>query len=230
MQTPRHMDESASMNTTSLLVALLVVLLSGCANSKDTETSYLFVQQAGEAEITESTLILRAAREQVAWFTDRPVREAGQIPTEEFPHLWDKGENSFADDPPNADFTCTRDAEVFQSVLRLTNPLYDPANRTFTYEFETIDPTTTPDFSRCAEPQLFIDGAVFAASSSDTEKWYVDWTSQICVRNCDSSTAPECGGQAAAWDTLYDSAATCCESALAWLSADTCIDNSQHGS
>ncbi|HAC79150.1 MAG TPA: hypothetical protein DCG06_02560, partial [Deltaproteobacteria bacterium] len=56
------------------------------------------------------------------WFTDRPYREAGQIPTEEFLTLWDEGENSFADDPPNADFTCSVNGEVVNYVLELQNP------------------------------------------------------------------------------------------------------------
>ena len=77
--------------------------------------SFLFVQNGTGGTLSETTVTLTGVSSQTGWFTDRPYREAGQIPTEEFIGLWDEGK-AFAEDPPNADFTCTVDSEVVNYV------------------------------------------------------------------------------------------------------------------
>ena len=104
------------------LLAAVMLLAASCGDSNNKGPEYLFVQTSDGATLTDSTLTLTGISPQTGWFTDRPYREAGQIPTEEFLTLWDEGENSFADDPPNADFTCTIDGEVVNYVVELQNP------------------------------------------------------------------------------------------------------------
>ena len=83
--------------------------------------SYLFVQNGTGGTLSETTLTLTDVSSQTGYFSDRPYRVAGQFPTEEFIALWDEGE-LFAEDPPNADFTCTVDSEVVNYVVELTSP------------------------------------------------------------------------------------------------------------
>ena len=104
------------------LLAAIMLLAASCGDSGNKGTELLFVQTSDGATLTDSTLTLTGISPNTGWFTDRPYREAGQIPTEEFLTLWDEGENSFADNPPNADFTCTVDGEVVNYVVELQNP------------------------------------------------------------------------------------------------------------
>ena len=103
-----------------------MLLAASCADSNNKGPEYLFVQTSNGATLTDAKLTLAGISPNTGWFTDRPYREAGQIPTEEFLTLWDEGENSFADDSPNADFTCTIDGEVVNYVVELAAPFYNP--------------------------------------------------------------------------------------------------------
>jgi hypothetical protein len=113
------------MKMTLWLFATVLLFAASCGDSENDGRSYLFVQNADHAVLTESTLMLRFVSEQTGWFTDRPYREAGQMPTEEFVRLWNEGENSFADNLPNADFTCEVGDEVVNYVVTLSKPVFD---------------------------------------------------------------------------------------------------------
>ena len=115
-----------------------MLLAASCADSNNKGPEYLFVQTSNGATLTDAKLTLAGISPNTGWFTDRPYREAGQIPTEEFLTLWDEGENSFADDPPNADFTCTIDGEVVNYVVELAAPFYNPC--LFVSSFPSIFP------------------------------------------------------------------------------------------
>ncbi len=116
----------------------------------------LFVQSSDGGELTESTLTLSGVSEKTGWFSDRPFRAAGQITTEEFISLWDEGDNSFADDPPNADFTCEVDGEVVNFVVELTDPLLDGAELSYTVAL--LSPAELAGRVACsAKVHLFID-------------------------------------------------------------------------
>ena len=66
-----------------------------------------FFQHSDSATLTETTLKLNGVSPQTGWFTNRPYRGAGQTLTEEFISWWSQGDDSFTDDPPNADLDCT---------------------------------------------------------------------------------------------------------------------------
>ena len=89
------------------LLAAIMLLAASCGDSNNKGPELLSVQTSDGATLTNSTLTLTGISPNTGWFTDRPYREAGQISTEEFILAWAEGEDSFADDPPNADFTCT---------------------------------------------------------------------------------------------------------------------------
>ena len=93
--------------------------------------SFLFVQNAEGGTLTESILVLTGVSLQTGWFTDRPHRDAGQVPTENFIANWGEGENSFAHDPPNANVTCEVDGTVVNYVVELTNPSFGGVNLSY---------------------------------------------------------------------------------------------------
>ena len=121
----------------------------------------LVVQSADGGELTESTLTLSGVSDQTGWFLDRPFRFAEQIAIEEFVSLWDEGDNFFAADPPNANFTCEADGEVVNRVVTLQNPVRihvgeDTWNLRYTAH-PTEEGTATPSVSCDGPAQLFLD-------------------------------------------------------------------------
>ena len=153
------------------LLAAIMLLAASCGDSNNKGPELLFVQTSEFASFNanDARLELTGINPRTGWFTDRPYREAGQIPTEEFLTLWDEGENSFADDPPNADFTCTIDGEVVNYVVELQNPTLlvpyvsegcDSGACVLSYDITFIGPDAVEagDFVECdGTAHLFID-------------------------------------------------------------------------
>ena len=122
--------------------------------------SPLFVQNGTGGTLSETTLTLTDVSSQTGWFSDRPYRESGQMSTEEFIALWDEGE-TFAEDPPNADVTCTVDSEVVNFVVELTSP--SMTGEDLSYSVNAVGDTVLPEapVACAADSHLFIDGASF---------------------------------------------------------------------
>ena len=157
------------MKASIYLLAAILLLAASCGDSNNKGPEYLFVQTSDGATLTDSTLTLTGISPNTGWFTDRPYREAGQVPTEEFLLAWGEGENSFADDPPNADFTCTFGGEVVNYVVELQNPTLlvpyvsegcDSGGCVLNYDITFTGPDTVEagDFVECdGAAHLFID-------------------------------------------------------------------------
>ena len=123
--------------------------------------SRLYVQDATGGTLTETTLVLSGVDESTPWFTDRPYREAGQITTAEFVALFsEEGANSFAADPPNADFTCKSGGEVVNQVVTLTDPVLDETAGTLTYTVALVPNVAGGDSTEITcdgDAHLFVD-------------------------------------------------------------------------
>ena len=119
--------------------------------------SYLFVQQGAGGTVSESTLTLSGISSQTGWFTDRPYRSAGQGATEEFiSRLWDDGDDSFGDNPPNAEFTCTIDGEPVNYAVELASPRLEGGD--LTYSARAIGEGAPLSQASCeSDSQLFLD-------------------------------------------------------------------------
>ena len=165
-------------NTIYLLASLLLVTAACGAGSNPADPpELLFVQNSDGGTLTDSTLTLTGVSPQTGWFTDRPYRVAGQVPTERFVLLWD--ESSVVDDPPNADFTCTVEGEVVNYVVELQNPALlvpyvsegcDSGICVLGYDITFIgtDVVEAGDFVECdGTAHLFIDAATDSAIAVD---------------------------------------------------------------
>jgi len=62
----------------------------------------MFVQTAEGITSDGGTLTLTGVTPSTLYFSDRPQRVVGHMSTSDFVELWDEGDNSFAEDPPNA--------------------------------------------------------------------------------------------------------------------------------
>ena len=71
--------------------------------------------------------------------------------------------------------------------------------------------------SACCENRLpWITSSVCEARSTNSaiagsNLWFVDWTIDKCVRDCDDPSDQECGGIANKWDHLHHSSSACCQ-------------------
>ena len=124
------------------------------ANSAGDEVSLLFVQDADGGTIDDDQLTMVEVSPNTGWFTDRPVREAGQMATADFVSLWDEG-NTFDIDPPNADFTCQAGGDTVNVVVELSSPVVN--GRTLSYDVVQVGDTPTGDFDCDGNAHLFID-------------------------------------------------------------------------
>ncbi len=88
------------------------------------EPSFLLVVSAGSGSVEGSTLTLVGVPS-VIYFSDRPVRIAGQRSVESFVATWDQGDDSFAADPPNAVLSLLDAEGVEDSVIELTSAELD---------------------------------------------------------------------------------------------------------
>jgi hypothetical protein len=101
------------------------------------EVEALFVQSAAGMAFESGRLTLNGVAPTTLMFADRPQRVTGHVPTEEFLDSWGDGENSFADDPPNAVLSTFSENEVNDVVVVLQDPALE-ADR-FSYQVEVLD-------------------------------------------------------------------------------------------
>ncbi len=118
------------------------------------EIEEMYVQNAAAAAFSDSTLTLRGIAPSVLFFADRPEREVGHVTCEDFVSEWGEGENSFAEDPPNAVLTFLEPGEDVPEAVTVV--LRDPelAGDTFSYSVEVLDGTLPGEAGSCS---LFID-------------------------------------------------------------------------
>jgi hypothetical protein len=137
--------------------------------------SLLFVQTGGATTLAPGagdmhTLTITGVTAQTLYFTDRPSRIAGAIPTTTFIDQWPE---AFGDSPPNGTLIghpeTGGDTEE-AVVVELMSPAYDAASSTLTYQVRILDveeivnrtfeqePLTVLDAPRqYTEAHLFID-------------------------------------------------------------------------
>ena len=101
------------------------------------EIEALFVQSAGGMAYHDGRLTLNGVAPTTLMFSDRPQRVTGHVPTEEFLDSWGDGDDSFADDPPNAVLSTFSEDEVNDVVVVLQDPALDGDR--FSYQVEILD-------------------------------------------------------------------------------------------
>ena len=118
------------------------------------EIESLFVQTAHGLTTADGTITLKMLSPSTLYFSDRPKREVGHMSTEHFVEVWDQGDNSFADDPPNAVVSYLDPKHDFpeDTVVVLRDPRIDGAD--LTYSIEILDGTLPKEAGPVA---LFID-------------------------------------------------------------------------
>ncbi len=122
-------------------------VIKPASEDPDDQLSLLFIQTAKSGTFVQkdgrNILTLVEISPLTVWFSDRPQRATGSINTDLFYALWNEGEDSFADDPPNAALEFT---DIFGNpvvvIVELTNPVYSPESQTFQYDIVILGEAT----------------------------------------------------------------------------------------
>jgi len=98
------------------------------------QADFLFVQTANGMTFDKATskLTLTGVSPVTVFFSDRPERIAGNMPTKVFVPFWSKGKDSFLSDPPNADLSILEGDTVQQVVVVLQGPVLKGNALTYT--------------------------------------------------------------------------------------------------
>jgi hypothetical protein len=118
------------------------------------EIEAMFVQVAHGLTTSNGTLTLHGLGHSTLFFADRPQRVVGHLTSRKFIGEWGEGENSFAEDPPNAvvSFLETGDAVPDEVIVVLRDPQL--AGNTLSYKVEVLDGVLPARAGPCS---LFID-------------------------------------------------------------------------
>jgi hypothetical protein len=131
--------------------------------TSNADISFMFVQTFGAGSIDAATdgveLLLLVADHvagQTLYFSDRPERIVGMVPTEK---LLGSGANSSGigftpENPPNAALVLPGDKIL---VVELIDPSYDPASGQIRYQLRVLDDVTQLDLKLDSEPLTAAD-------------------------------------------------------------------------
>jgi len=125
---------------------------SECEDASKEIVNLLFVQSAHGAELSNGVLRLKTVNPATLLFSDRPDRVTGHEPTEDFVDNWDKGDDSFKSNPPNATLSILTGPEPLEIVLILKSPRLDKGD--LLYDVEVLD---GPQKASGDASSLFID-------------------------------------------------------------------------
>ena len=114
------------------LIALLVPLsASAVGATDDSETVPSLFTLAGMSGTLKGDELTLNGVPLVVYFTDRPMRKAGSISLKRFTKMWDRGENSFKEDPPSAELAVYEKSGDKHVVLILEKPKVNGNKITF---------------------------------------------------------------------------------------------------
>ena len=148
------------MRYLSLLAAVIAVAFSSCNQAKKNEPQYLFVLHAKSGRYSNGKLMLEGVDQNVAYFTDRPVRKAGTFTVATFLKSWTKGvKNNFHDNPPNAGLVSSErnKADYSEESIELKSPVYDASRDALVFDIKFLNQKVLREGEQLSDVVLFID-------------------------------------------------------------------------
>jgi hypothetical protein len=114
----------------------------------------LFVQSAHGMTTNNGSVTFHGLAHATLFFADRPQRVVGHLSTRKFVDQWGEGEDSFAEDPPNAVVSFLEDGDTVPEEVTMT--ISDPTldGNSLTYKVDVLDGTLPVSTGPCS---LFID-------------------------------------------------------------------------
>jgi len=118
------------------------------------EIEAMFVQTAQSMSAGGDSITLHGLTPHTIFFSDRPQRVVGHLTSKQFVDEWDKGDNSFSEDPPNAviSFLRSGDQTPEDAVVVIKEPRLDEDE--LTYGVEVLEGSLPTSAALCT---VFID-------------------------------------------------------------------------
>jgi hypothetical protein len=186
--------------------------------SSDDKTAFMFVQTFGPGSLAPSatngllTLTADHLAAQTLFFSDRPERIVGMVPTEQFLSAGPNDVSGFSElDPPNAALVfSTADGNGDIAVLELIDPTFDASNGTVTYSVRLLDDVesvglsleTTPVSAESA-PRDFAAASLFIDDCPDGQV--------VCLAGDGSGEIGQFPSPSGSMGFCYDAAQICCK-------------------
>jgi hypothetical protein len=114
----------------------------------------LFVQSAHGLTTSNGSMAFHGLTHATLFFADRPQRVVGHLTTRKFVEQWGEGEDSFAEDPPNAVVSFLEDGDTVPEEVTMTNSDPQLDGDTLTYKVDIRDRMLP---TRAGRYSLFID-------------------------------------------------------------------------
>lgn len=96
--------------------------LAPLRNAEPADVEYMFAQTSSGLDIDAGRITLRGVSATTLFFSDRPERLTGHVPTDEFLTSWGVGDDNFAENPPNALLSIFEEDSVNDVVMVLRDP------------------------------------------------------------------------------------------------------------
>ncbi|MCO5125556.1 MAG: hypothetical protein M9915_17690 [Rhizobacter sp.] len=104
------------------------------------QADFLFVQNAASMSYANGKLTMKDVSPVTIFFSDRPERIAGNMPTQAWVPFWSDGKDSFAKDNPNANLSVLeKDKALEDIVVTLSNPVLN--GRDLSYDVKLVQGT-----------------------------------------------------------------------------------------
>ena len=114
----------------------------------------LFVQSARGLITSNGSVTFHGLAPSTLFFADRPQRVVGHLSSRKFVDQWGEGEDSFADDPPNAVVSFLGDGDTVLEEVTMTISEPELDGDSLTYKVDVLDGTLPTSTGPCS---LFID-------------------------------------------------------------------------
>jgi len=131
---------------------LMAAARVSAASAADDQAQFLFVQSARHMRYAKGKLTLVDVSPITVAFSDRPERLAGHMLTEAFVPFWSEGDDSFEQDPPNADLSVLDGGQDKNVVLTLHEPSLQGRDLSYRVDLLEGEPPATGGAA-----SLFID-------------------------------------------------------------------------
>ena len=120
------------------LLAAAAISLPQLARAEEEKVELMFVQTAEDLKADDKTLRLVNVGQQTLYFSDRPVRIAGNITMPAYLDEWKAGAgaNDFESDPPNATLSVYEPGhkENTLTVVEISHPVIDGKDLVYSYQ------------------------------------------------------------------------------------------------
>jgi hypothetical protein len=118
------------------------------------EIEAMFVQTAAGMTARKDSVTFHDLSPATLFFSDRPQRVVGHMTAKQFVDAWSEGENSFAEDPPNAviSFLGDGDSAPEDAIVVLKDPRL--AGSTISYSIDILEGSLPTSAASCS---VFID-------------------------------------------------------------------------